>query len=225
MADGAGSATRVLVVEDDAQVRLGLVEGLRAEGYEMVTARSIDEAKPRIMSRSADIVVLDLVLGDQEAWPLLDAAVERGLPVIVLTARIDVVTRLRALESGAVDYLAKPFFIVELIARIRLRMSSAAPARERIAFGDAVLDIGGRELRVQGASVPLTPGEYDVLAYLLSRPGRAISRATLSSSALSEDSDRLESTVDSHISRLRAKLGDSARFIKTVWGIGWKFDR
>jgi DNA-binding response OmpR family regulator len=214
----------ILVVEDDAQVRDGLTEGLRAHGYGVVEASNVLQAKRAMTATKFGLVVLDLMLGDEEAWPLLAFAVERSLPAIILTSRADVPTRLQALEGGAVDYVAKPFFIVELIARIRLRTQSAVSKRDRIAFGDAALDLIRRELRLRDAPVSLTPGEYDVLAYLLVRPGRAISRATLAADALSDDRDRCDHTVDSHVSRLRGKLGESARHIKTVWGIGWRFD-
>jgi two-component system, OmpR family, response regulator len=216
--------SRLLVVEDDAQVRLGLVEGLRAQDYQVKTATSYEEAKHMLSEPDFDLIVLDLVLGDQESWPVLELAVEHGLPVIVLTSRVDVTTRLRAFESGAVDYLSKPFFIAELVARIRLRTGAKSELRERCTFGDAVIDLARRELRVRSLPVSLTPGEFEVLAYLVSRPGRAISRSVLAYEVLPEDSERLERTVDSHVSRLRSKLGDAASHIHTVWGIGWRFE-
>jgi two-component system OmpR family response regulator len=215
---------RVLVVEDDRQVSLGLEEGLSAEGYQVTAVRSTEEARSVLSKRAIDVMVLDLLLGSEESWPLLPEAAVRRVPVIVLTARVDVATRLRALEGGAVDYLPKPFFLAELVARIRLRTTPANEPSERVAFGEALLDLARRELLVGGEPVALTPGEFEVLAHLVTRPGRAVSRAALAFEVLSGDSERLERTADSHVSRIRAKLGDAATHIKTVWGIGWRFE-
>ncbi len=218
--DVSSASQRILVVEDDAHVRAGLVEGLSAHGYRVVHACSIREADQALASTELTLVVLDLLLGEEDAWPLLTRACERGLAVIVLTARTDVTTRLRALEGGAVDYLAKPFFIVELVARIRLRVKNTPPASspERMTFGAVVVDMARREVRVADVLVPLTPSEYDVLVHLVTRPGRAISRAALATQEISGTS------IDSHVSRLRAKLGEAGQHIKTVWGIGWRLD-
>ncbi len=217
-------ARRVLVVEDDRQVSLGLEEGLGAEGFQVTSVRSVEQAHPILNRRATDLLILDLMLGSSEGWPLLSEAATQRVPVIVLTALVDVATRLRALEGGAVDYVSKPFFIAELVARIRLRTTQASEPGDRIAFGDALVDLARRELRVGGEPVALTPGEFDVLAHLVRRPGRAVSRATLAFEVLSGDSERLERTVDSHVWRLRAKLGDAAEHIETVWGIGWRFE-
>ncbi len=150
-------------------------------------------------------------------------------PVIVLTARTDLESRLRAFELGAVDYLPKPFWIEELVVRIRARLrighaGVAAPARA-VRWDDVVLDLDARAVHVAGAPLALTAHEFNVLSYMVERPGRAVTRRQLAEAALPAAGDRSDRTVDSHIARIRRKLGrpGGAR-LATVWGIGYRFD-
>jgi DNA-binding response OmpR family regulator len=162
----------------------------------------------------------------REGWDILpDLARTLGVPVIVLTANADLGTRVRAFREGAVDYLAKPFFIEELAARIRSRLSAEAfgTSRPALDFGAVSIDLEARRVSVAGAELALTATEFDILAYLAARPGRAISRATLGDHVLPPDGERLERTIDSHVSRIRSKLGSEAGRVRTVWGIGWKW--
>lgn len=214
---------KLLVIEDEAPVRESLVRGLESAGFSVMNTG--DGARGLSLWRefSPALVVLDLGLPSRDGWSILEA--RRALPpsqVIVLTAHSDVNTRLRAFQAGAVDYVAKPFFLEELIARVRARLGAREPTQELV-FGVARLDRGGRALSVDGRPVALTPAEFAILAYLAARPGRAISRSALVE-ALPEGGDRSERTVDSHVSRLRQKLGPAAAHLHTVWGIGWKLE-
>jgi DNA-binding response OmpR family regulator len=145
--------------------------------------------------------------------------------VLVLTARTDLDVRVRVLDAGAADYMPKPFWVDELVARIRagLRRSVAEP--RRIEWGDTVVDLDARTVFVKDTQVLLTGTELALLTFLLQRPGRAISRAQLAEAALSADGPRLDRTIDSHIARIRRKLGaEAGARIATVWGIGYRFD-
>jgi DNA-binding response OmpR family regulator len=144
------------------------------------------------------------------------------VPIIVLSALTDLPARLRSFENGAVNFVPKPFFMEELVARIRSRLDlGQAEGRRELTLADTVLDLDARVVRRDGKDLGLTGYEFNVLALLRQRAGRAQTREQIDDEALSEDGECSDRTVDSHISRIRKKLGpEAARRIKTVWGIG-----
>jgi DNA-binding response OmpR family regulator len=220
------SAARVLVVEDDASTAAGIVRGLRAAGLDVELSTDGVDAARRLLADKYDIVVLDLMLPRQSGFDVLDQVRHRApVPVIVLTARADLPDRLRAFELGAADFVAKPFWIEELVARIRsrLRLGDELPKRV-VRWQGVALDLDARTACVGGRPAALTPTEFAVLAFLVERRGRAVSRAVLAESALASLEEPDARTVDSHIARLRRKLGPGAAAIATVWGIGYRFE-
>ncbi len=220
-----GTAPRILVVEDDLNVVQGLVSGLRRAGFETSLAMAGDEGLERILKESFDLVLLDLMLPKVTGFEVLDTVRTRAsVPIVVLSARTDLPARLQSFEGGAVDFVPKPFFMEELIARIRARLAlgSEVPRRE-LSLADVVLDLDARTARRGGAALDLTAYEFNVLAFLRERAGRAQSRTQIADGALSESGDCSDRTVDSHISRIRKKLGPlAAQRIQTVWGIGYR---
>jgi DNA-binding response OmpR family regulator len=144
---------------------------------------------------------------------------------LVLTARTDLATRLAAFDAGAIDFVGKPFFMEELVARIRARIAPDSTGTDKVAFMGVSLDLGARRVTSESGEISLTRHEIDVLIYLASRPGRAVSRRHLAEHALSSDSGREPRTIDSHVSRLRRKLGGAGSAIVPVWGIGYRFDK
>jgi DNA-binding response OmpR family regulator len=144
----------------------------------------------------------------------------------VLSALTDLPARLKSFETGAVDFVPKPFFMEELVARIRSRLDlGQAEERRELTLEDVVLDLDARVVRRNGEDLGLTGYEFNVLALLCQRAGRAQTRAQIADHALSEDGDCSDRTVDSHISRIRKKLGPEAGGrIRTVWGIGYRCD-
>jgi two-component system OmpR family response regulator len=223
-------APRILVIEDDPPVAAGLVRGLRAAGFAVELATDGTTGARLAVAGGVDAVLLDLMLPGLSGFEVLEALHGRASapPVIVLTARVELDDRLRAFGLGAADFVPKPFWIEEIVARLRARVPGAAPARpaRTIAWADVVVDLDARTLRVAGELVALTRVELDLLAYLVERPGRAVPREQLSRAVAVVDDreDRDERTVDSHVSRLRRKLGAAAAAIATVWGIGYRFD-
>jgi DNA-binding response OmpR family regulator len=216
---------RVLVVEDDPATAAGVVRGLRSAQFEVDLATSGGDAARRIIADPFDVVVLDLMLPEQDGFDVLERVRHRtSAPVIVLTARSDLPDRLRAFALGAADFVAKPFWIEELIARIRSRLRLADDAPKRVVrWAGVTLDLDARTAVVDDRDVLLTPSEFAVLAYLIERSGRAVPRAVLAERAL-ESLDHADArTVDSHVARLRKKLGAGAAAIATVWGIGYRF--
>jgi DNA-binding response OmpR family regulator len=216
----------ILVVEDDPPIAAGLVRGLRAAGFAVELAHDGRRGAELGLSRPFDLIVLDLMLPELGGFEVLGLWRGRiSTPVIVLTAKTELDARLQAFAGGAVDYLAKPFWFEELLARVRarLRLTEVAPPRT-IAWDDVVLDLDARGVAVAGEPLALTAHEFNVLAYLVERPGRAIARRQLAEAALPAGGDRSERTVDSHVARIRRKLGASATRLVTVWGIGYRFD-
>lgn len=218
---------RIAVVEDDVALAAGIVQGLRAAGFTVELFPTGDQALEPVLRDPPDLVVLDLMLPGRSGLELLEAWQGRSqVPVLVLTARAALDDRLRCFALGAVDFLAKPFWMEELVARIRtrLRVQAAEPPR-RIGWADVELDLDARRVLRDGQDLALTAAELNVLAYLVERPGRALSRAQIAQAALSVDEEVDARTVDSHLARIRKKLGKAAaQAIGTVWGIGYRFE-
>ncbi len=226
--DAQPGGARILVVEDDPPIAAGIVRGLQRAGFEVELASDGERGAALGLAGGFALTVLDLMLPGQGGFEVLE--VWRGrlsTPVIVLTARTDLESRLRAFELGAVDYLPKPFWVEELVARIRARLRLArepGPGRA-VAWDEVVLDLDARTVQLAGAPLALTAHEFNVLAYMVERPGRAVTRQQLAEAALPVGGDRSDRTVDSHIARIRRKLGKpGGGRLATVWGIGYRFD-
>jgi DNA-binding response OmpR family regulator len=227
--EGAPERT-ILVIEDDVALGRQLVSTLRKAGFAVELATDLPHAETVLTRTTATerpvLVVLDLSLPSGSGVELLERFAERGLPpVLVLTARTDLQVRLRCFALGAVDYLAKPFFLEELLARIAVRLGETRPtAGKTVVWGDLSAELEGRTLRRAGEIVPLTRTETAVLFCLIRRPGAAVSRDWLATHALEGEDDTGPRAVDSHVARLRRKLGAEGAAIHTVWGIGYRFE-
>ncbi|APR81986.1 Phosphate regulon transcriptional regulatory protein PhoB (SphR) [Minicystis rosea] len=220
------SVKRVLVVEDDSAIAAGLVRALGREGFEVELSTVAAGAAKRVIGGAFDVVVLDLMLPDESGFAVLAELQHRAeVPVIVLTARTDLADRLRSFTLGAADYVSKPFFADELVARIHARLGGTRLApRRRVCFGDVALDLDARAATVSGQRIDLTKTELNLLVYLAERPGRAIARGALAEHVLLLQSEADGRTVDAHIARLRKKLGSDGARIVTVWGLGYRFE-
>jgi DNA-binding response OmpR family regulator len=220
---------RILVVEDDHALAAGVVRGLRPHGFDVELLTTGAEVVERALAGNFSLIILDLMLPEQSGFDILSRLRTRSpTPIIVLTARTELADRLRSFELGAVDFVTKPFWIEELIARIRARLglSSAPTAPKRvIVAGTLEIDLDAHTVAVGGEIVKLTRTEQAILAYLAQRPGRAVPRTALASHVLSATEEGSDPrTVDAHITRLRKKLGDEGARIATVWGIGYRFE-
>jgi len=217
---------RVLVIEDDASTAAGIVRGLRASGFQVDLSSHGADGLQRILSDAYDIAVVDVMLPEVTGFEILGRIRHRAtLPVIVLTARTELPDRLRAFDLGAADFVTKPFWIEELVARIRSRLRLVDERPKRIVRWQGVaLDLDARTATIDGRPAALTPTELGVLAFLVERRGRAVSRNVLAEQALASLDDPDARTVDSHVARLRRKLGSGAAAIATVWGIGYRFE-
>lgn len=218
---------RLLVVEDEPNIAAQLVRGLRGRGYVVTLLVDGDAVAETVRAESPDCVVLDVMLPTVDGLTALRALRRVSeVPVVVLTAKDALDDRLQAFAAGATDFLSKPYFLEELVARIDLRVGrQRARPHTVVRFADARIDLDGRRVLVGEVEVGLTRHEFDILAFLVRRPGRAIARTTLVNETFSGHDDRSERIVDVHISRLRAKLGDAAAArVATVRGLGYRFD-
>ena len=228
LASRMANPPRVVVVEDDPSVAAGLVRGLRLAGFEVELATDGTTGARLAMAAEIDVVLLDLMLPARSGFEVLEMLQRRPAvpPVIVLSARTELGDRLRAFQLGAIDFVPKPFWVEEVVARIRAHLHTPeAPRASRVVeWAGVVVNLDARTVTVDGEPVALTRFELDLLAYLVQRPGRAIPRTQLASQALGPLDERTERTVDSHLARIRKKLGPAAAALSTVWGIGYRFD-
>lgn len=230
---------RVLVVEDDRDLSRLMAAHLASEGYDVARAREAAAALELVGAGRVDVVVLDLMLprisGDGLLVRLREREGTRDLPVIVVSAKDAVWTRVDLLRLGADDYLTKPFDLDELTARIEalLRRSRSADDGPRVLrHGDLVLDPAARRARLADRDVPLTPAELTVLEVLMSAPGRVASKGALARAVgdAGEGAPCIAGTagttgVKTHVSHLRAKLrafDPDVEHIDTVWGLGYR---
>jgi DNA-binding response OmpR family regulator len=216
---------RLLVVEDDANLLRVLRRGLAREGYEVEEARTGPDALAQATAGAYDAVVLDLMLPGLDGFAVCRALRERGnaVPVLILTARTEVRDRIRGLDSGADDYLTKPFNFGELLARLRAVTRRHAVEPQPLEVGPLVLDRANRVATREGRDVELTPREFALLEVLASRAGEVVSRTELLQTVWAEGVDPDSNIVDVYVGYLRRKLeaGSEPRLIETVRGIGF----
>ena len=215
----------VLVVEDEAAIAEVAEMYLEQGGFRVRIAATGAEALKQLDDPSIDIVLLDLMLPDADGVDLFrQIRSRRSVPVIMVTARDAEADRVLGLELGADDYVTKPFSPRELVARVRavLRRGVAAETTARaIDAGDVHIDLEARDVAVRGRPVELTRREFDLLAHILSHPGRVFTRAQLLEAVWEYPSDIDTRTVDVHVAQIRRKLGDACP-VRTVRGVGYK---
>jgi DNA-binding response OmpR family regulator len=227
--------SRVLVVEDNAELAAGIRYNLELEGYEVRVAEDGRTAMDDVRGFEPDLVILDLMLPDVDGFQVLRALRDEGVqvPVLVLTARGEEADKVRAFRLDADQYVTKPFGLLELLERVKGLLRRAGgrgaftPAAATIAFGDVQVDPGARKVRKAGRDVGLTPRAFDLLMALIGARDRVVTRHDLLRDVWGHRGRVLTRTVDSHISELRHKLEDdpeSPRHIHTVWKIGYRFE-
>jgi DNA-binding response OmpR family regulator len=212
---------KLLVVEDEERVASFLTKGLRAHGYGVEWVSNGQQALERAVDADISLVILDLGLPDMDGLEVLARLRERGatVPVLVLTARGRVDDRVRGLNLGADDYLAKPFAFEELLARVGANLRPRDATAGMVAAGGVVLDVVRREASAGGRTVSLSDREFRLLQAFLAHPGRVLSRPELLSMAWGMNFDPQTNLVDVYVRYLRRKLGQ--RVIETVRGTGY----
>ena len=221
--------SRILVIEDEQDLGTLLEYNLRADGHEAEVVRTGAAGVTKAKSWKPDLILLDLMLPDiagGEVARLLREGQPTRTPIIMVTARGEEGDRVKGLELGADDYVVKPFSVKELLLRVKnvLRRNSNEPIGElkQLSKGAITLDVERHEVLVSGKPVVLTALEFRLLKTFLERPGRVQTRETLLSDVWGIDADITTRTVDTHIKRLREKLGPAGDVIETIRGVGYK---
>jgi two-component system alkaline phosphatase synthesis response regulator PhoP len=222
---------RILVVEDEPDMVLGLKDNFEFEGYEVVTASDGATGLERARSVKPDLVILDIMLPKLSGLEVCKTLRGEGFtaPIIMLTARGQEIDKVVGLELGADDYVTKPFSIRELLARVRAILRRTEGTRKRLAryrFADVELDFEAYKARRGNEALELSPREFELLRYLIERKGETVTRDQLLEDVWGYESYPSTRTVDTHIAKLRAKIGDSGsepRYILTIHGVGYKF--
>lgn len=212
---------RVLVVEDEPDLLRVIAATLREDGYAVDTAADGEDALFKAKAWEYDAIVLDVMLPKLDGWTVLRKVREiKHTPVLMLTARDSVADRVHGLNSGADDYLVKPFALTELLARLRaLIRRSAGQAVPVIEIGEVSIDTVAKTVARRGEVVPLTPMEYALVELLALHRQKLVSRTTIYDHLFDEDDDSLSNLVDVHVSNIRKKLGRD--FITTRRGQGY----
>jgi len=215
----------VLLVEDNPQLTATLARGMEEHGFTVEVERSGRGALDRLLNRDCDAVILDLGLPDLDGLDVLAQARAGGVaaPVLVLTARGEVQSRVSALDLGADDYLVKPFEFAELVARVRaLLRRSSGPRYARASFGGLRLDPDSRSVHIGGRSIALSPREHALLRHLLRLTGGVASRQDLLANVFDSKFDPGTNVVEVHIANLRRKLAGTAVTIENVRASGYR---
>jgi two-component system alkaline phosphatase synthesis response regulator PhoP len=224
--------SRILVVEDNANLAYGLATSLGLEGHEVVLAEDGAAGLRAAREQSPDLVILDLMLPGMDGYRVLAALREGGetAPVLILTARGAEADKVQGFRLGADDYVTKPFGLAELLARVgallrRAGQGSPHAPPQPVRFGDVEVEPGSRQVRRKGEEVQLTPKEFDLLWALLRRNGSVAARLELLAEVWGHRAAVMTRTVDMHVAQLRRKLEDdpaAPRHIVTVWKAGYR---
>jgi len=224
---------KILVIEDEPDIRKNLEYNLAREGFSVIGAASISEAESNLSAQTFNLILLDLMLPDGSGLDLCkkikaDSKTE-SIPVIILTAKDDEVDKVVGFEIGADDYVTKPFSVRELILRVKAVLKRGTEKKDILEverkFGDLRIDIDSHEVHVDDSKINLTALEFKLLRQLVDTRGRVQSRDQLLSEVWGYSSDVTTRTVDTHVKRLREKLGPMGKYVQTIRGVGYKFAR
>jgi DNA-binding response OmpR family regulator len=225
--------TKTILVVDDEKRLVSLVESyLTQEGYRVATAFNGKDALTVARREKPDLIILDVMMPEMDGYAFMrQHRIEQNTPIILLTARVDDDEKILGLELGADDYVTKPFRPRELTARVRAvlrRVGNTEPSTQLLHAADLTLDRESRTVQVSEQFMDLTPSEFDILAALMSAPGRVFSRLDLLDIIQGVRYEGYERTIDTHVKNLRGKIEAeprNPRYIETVYGVGYRFAR
>ena len=224
----------VLVIEDEPDIRKTIDYNLSKESYNVIQAASIVEGEKAIAENDIDVVILDLMLPDGSGLTLCrdikSNSRTKDIPIIILTAKADEVDRVVGFELGADDYVIKPFSVRELILRVKAILKRGTSAKDTAeessySFGDLRLNFDAYQVFINDSEIGLTALEFRLLKHLIDRRGRVQTRDQLLEEVWGYSSSVTTRTVDTHIKRLREKLGPIGDYIQTIRGVGYRFSR
>ena len=224
----------IFVIEDEPDIRRNLEYNLGREGFKASSVGSLDEANEKLKSKKFDLILLDLMLPDGSGLDLCKKiksnSETEATPIIILTAKDDEVDKVVGFELGADDYVTKPFSVRELILRVKAILKRSDTKTKEVVeverqFGDLKIDVDSHEVHVDSQLIELTALEFRLLKELVDKRGRVQSRDQLLSEVWGYNAEVTTRTVDTHIKRLREKLGSMGKYVQTIRGVGYKFSR
>ena len=227
-------SVNILVIEDEPDIRRNLEYNLGREGFNASSVGSLDEADEKLKSKKFDLILLDLMLPDGSGLDLCKKIKSNSetetTPIIILTAKDDEVDKVVGFELGADDYVTKPFSVRELILRVKAILKRSDTKTKEVVeverqFGDLKIDVDSHEVHVDSQLIELTALEFRLLKELVDKRGRVQSRDQLLSEVWGYNAEVTTRTVDTHIKRLREKLGSMGKYVQTIRGVGYKFSR
>ena len=220
-------ATKIMVVDDDTRIRKLVKDFLERDHFYVLEASNGEEAMDLFYDNpDTALVLLDVMMPEMDGWQVLREIRETSkVPIIMLTARVDERDELKGFELGVDEYIAKPFSPKILMARVEAILRRTKGAQEEVISEGAIsLDKTAHEVRVDGERVDLSYKEFELLAYFMKNKGVALSREKILNSVWNYDYYGDARTIDTHVKKLRAKLGERGDYIQTIWGMGYKFD-
>ena len=227
-------SVNILVIEDEPDIRRNLEYNLGREGFNASSVGTLDKAYKKIKSKKFDLILLDLMLPDGSGLDLCKKiksnSETEATPVVILTAKDDEVDKVVGFELGADDYVTKPFSVRELILRVKAILKRSDTKTKEVVeverqFGDLKIDVDSHEVHVDSQLIELTALEFRLLKELVDKRGRVQSRDQLLSEVWGYNAEVTTRTVDTHIKRLREKLGSMGKYVQTIRGVGYKFSR
>ena len=219
---------RILVADDEARMRKLVKDFLNKEGYETIEAADGNEALDRFYEdKDISLIILDVMMPGPDGYEVLNEIRSQSqVPVIMLTARGEEKDELQGFDKGADEYISKPFSPKILVARVNalLRRSNKLDANPRLEAGGIVLDKTAHTVTIDGNMIELSFKEFELLAYFMENQSIALSREKILNNVWNYDYFGDARTIDTHVKKLRSKIGDKVDYIKTIWGMGYKFE-
>ena len=221
------SNIQILVVDDESRMRKLVKDFLQREGYSVLEAGDGMEAMDIFYEQKIDLVILDVMMPRMDGWQTCrEIRRDSTVPIIMLTARSEERDELQGFELGVDEYISKPFSPKILVARVGalLKRIYGTDAEEKMEAGGIELDKAAHQVQVDGKSIDLSYKEFELLTYFLENQGIALSREKILNNVWNYDYFGDSRTIDTHVKKLRNKLGDKGNYIKTIWGMGYKFE-
>ncbi len=221
------SNIQILVVDDESRMRKLVKDFLQREGYSVLEAGDGMEAMDIFYEQKIDLVILDVMMPRMDGWQTCrEIRRDSTVPIIMLTARSEERDELQGFELGVDEYISKPFSPKILVARVGalLKRIYGTDAEEKMEAGGIELDKAAHQVQVDGKSIDLSYKEFELLTYFLENQGIALSREKILNKVWNYDYFGDARTIDTHVKKLRNKLGDKGNYIKTIWGMGYKFE-
>jgi len=220
----------ILIIEDEQTLARVLQSYLEREGFQVITANRGDTGYDMSLTRNVDLILLDLNLPGMDGMDIAREIVkQKNTPIIMITARVEELDKLKGLETGADDYITKPFSPREVVARVKTvlrRVNRTIDGTDKVETGLIEIDVNAHTVKKAGRHIELTPSEFEILLLLARNPGRVFTRFQLLEAIQGQSYEWYERTIDAHIKNLRSKIEDNAKkpvLIRTVFGVGYKF--